>query len=1027
LRVSRQKLEYEPSIDDDTMADVFLSYARADKAFVTRLYGALAEAKRDVWVDWEDIPPTAQWLDEIKAAIDAADAVIFVASTTSIASQTCAVEVSHAAERHKRLIPVVIEQLDPKAVPPEVGKVQWVFCRPEDNFDAAMAEVLRAIDFDIEWVRAHTRLLTRALEWQSKGRDASLLLRGTDLRRAEEALLAATDRDPTPVPVQHDYVTASRRDANTRQRRLVGALAVGLVTTTGLAVAAWLQRQEAVAQRDEAVRQRTMVLGRQLAAQSELLRTQSANLLDRSVLLAVEAAARASGLDIDRALRASVGILPRLLHEHRHAEPVNAVAISADGQRVAAGGGDGVLRAWESVTGTQLAEINHGAPIRAVLFSPDGAQLASAGRAGVFLHAFSPPRDLKLDFGSAGVLAYGGTLVAAGGEDGRVTVWESSTGEAVATFAGGSEIFAVAISADGRLLAAGADNNIVRVWDIREQREIMRAQHEAASASMPLRLGSRDGGVFAVAFDDAGEYVVSGAQDRAVRVHDVASGREVFRAYQSDAVYSVAFSPDRRWLASGGMDETARVWNLEDGSERYRLQHQYVVQKVFWSRDGNLVTASGDGTARVWTVSTGTELARMFDPGYVYDAALATDGVNAVTGSWSGLVRVWELAGGGAAVLRLPHADARDARYSPTGKHVVTVGQTDFAQLWTVPDGKPTHRFQHAPFVSTAEFSPDGTKIVTTGWDGMVRLWDVGSGSELGSVAHQGRVVDAQFSSDGRVIATAGFEDGTAIVIDAATGRERLRLTHEGSSRPRPGRGRPMPAGVRCLAFRPDQNAVATGGQDGTVRLWDLADGRELQRFPHEGYILDAVFTPDGQYLLTDADNEICVWSVSGGSRVERIDKTAEKDEFMSVLGMSPDGRLALVANSEQNSVQVRAMPELNVIATLLHDDDVFWAAFDKAGTRLLTASRDKTARVWDARNWQETARVTANDFVYRASFSPDERFFLTASGDGLAQIFAADTSAMVETACQRLKRSLSAEEWRQYIGSGAPTSSCAR
>ena len=86
---------------------------------------------------------------------------------------------------------------------------------------------------------------------------------------------------------------------------------------------------------------------------------------------------------------------------------------------------------------------------------------------------------------------------------------------------------------------------------------------------------------------------------------EIDSGRELFRGVHSDSVYGIAISPDGRWLASGGMDETARVWNLEDGSERYRLQHKYVVQRVLWNPDGHLVTVSGDGTARLWSMSTG--------------------------------------------------------------------------------------------------------------------------------------------------------------------------------------------------------------------------------------------------------------------------------------------------------------------------------------------------------------------------------------------------------------------------------------
>jgi WD40 repeat protein len=302
---------------------------------------------------------------------------------------------------------------------------------------------------------------------------------------------------------------------------------------------------------------------------------------------------------------------------------------------------------------------------------------------------------------------------------------------------------------------------------------------------------------------------------------------------------------------------------------------------------------------------------------------------------------------------------------------------------------------------------------VTTGWDGLVHIWNVSSGKELGAgIRHQGRVVDAQFSPDGKVIATAGFEDGTAIVIDAVAGTELYRVHHPGVLP-----NLRMAPGVRSLTFSPDAHVLATGGQDGVVRLWDVASGRETQRFVHAGYIMSATFTPDAHHLITDADDSLSVWALPAGKRLATISKKAENDPLMSLLGVSRDGRLVLVGSVKAHSVQVRTIPELKLRASLLHDDDVFSAAFNREGTLVLTGSRDKTARLWDARTWQEVARVAASGFVYVASFSPDERAFVTASGDGFVRIWEVEASAMATTACERLRRNLSPDEWRQYVG----------
>lgn len=512
------------------------------------------------------------------------------------------------------------------------------------------------------------------------------------------------------------------------------------------------------------------------------MRSDSPNLLDRCSLLAVEAARRTSGLEIDRSLRAAVGLLPELLFEHTSGKPIQAVAMSPRGDWAAVGGDDGLVRVWQTTSGQEIARQEHGARVHSVVISADGGYLASASENGVLVRAMKSVRQIQLNVPAVNVLAFAGKLLVSGAaNDGRISVWDPASGREVQSIRLGGDVDALALSPDGSLFVAGVADSTVHVIDLASGRELMRGQHQPASASMPLRLGSRDGGIFAGAFHPNGKYVVSGGQDRAVILWEIASGREVFRRYQSDPVYGVAISPDGCWLASGGMDETARVWSLDDGSERYRLQHKYVVQKVMWNADGDLLTVGGDGTARLWSMATGQELSRMYHADYIYDAALSADGRHAITADWvHGVVRVWVLSYGGA-FLALSHPDTSDAVYSPDGAHMATIGETDYVQLWHLPDGKPLYQFRHKPFAAYAGFSPDGKILVTTGWDGKAHLWEVATGKHLASMAHHGRIVDARFSPDGRTLVTAGFEDGTAGVWEVPSGRELFRLKHEGA------------------------------------------------------------------------------------------------------------------------------------------------------------------------------------------------------------------------------------------------------
>jgi len=154
------------------MADVFISYSRREQDFVRTLHQGLRNHGRETWVDWEGIPPTAEWLAEVYAAIDAADTFAFVISPDSIASEIAQLELAHAVQHHKRLVPIVRVDVETQEIPQALAALNWIFFREHDEFDQAILSLITAIDTDLDWVRAHTRLLLRAKEWDNKGQGA---------------------------------------------------------------------------------------------------------------------------------------------------------------------------------------------------------------------------------------------------------------------------------------------------------------------------------------------------------------------------------------------------------------------------------------------------------------------------------------------------------------------------------------------------------------------------------------------------------------------------------------------------------------------------------------------------------------------------------------------------------------------------------------------------------------------------------------------------------------------------------------
>lgn len=128
------------------MTDVFMSYAREDSDFVRRIYEDLLKHDRDAWVDWEDIPLTADWLAEAYAGIQGANAFVFIISPASVRSGPCRLELEHALANNKRFIPVLRQEVtdpdDLKQMHPSLSAHNWVKSREADDYERAFAAIL---------------------------------------------------------------------------------------------------------------------------------------------------------------------------------------------------------------------------------------------------------------------------------------------------------------------------------------------------------------------------------------------------------------------------------------------------------------------------------------------------------------------------------------------------------------------------------------------------------------------------------------------------------------------------------------------------------------------------------------------------------------------------------------------------------------------------------------------------------------------------------------------------------------------
>jgi hypothetical protein len=191
------------------MAQIFIGYSRKDRDFVQKLHQSLTRERHNVWVDWEDIPPTAKWLNEIYKGVESADAYVFVVSPDSVTSEVCGMEIEHGEKFNKRFIPILYRDLSNEKPRDSIASCNWILFNEEEKHEGSLRQLLSAVEMDLEYVEMHTELLLKAKEWLLEQRNVSYLLQGDQLRKAETWLAESKGKKPEALKLHETFIAES--------------------------------------------------------------------------------------------------------------------------------------------------------------------------------------------------------------------------------------------------------------------------------------------------------------------------------------------------------------------------------------------------------------------------------------------------------------------------------------------------------------------------------------------------------------------------------------------------------------------------------------------------------------------------------------------------------------------------------------------------------------------------------------------------------------------------------------------------
>jgi WD40 repeat protein len=960
------------------MTGVFISYSRKDSKVAQALMNEFKSMNLDVWVDWEDIPPAVGWLDQILRGIERADAFVFLISPDSINSEVCNVELAHAHKNSKRIIPIVIRDVNPKDTVSIIRDLNWIFLRETDDFAMGMKRVGVAVNLDIEWLHEHSRLHVRALDWDRR-KDPSLLLRGGDLRHAFRMIAEHEASDPKPSDLQKMYIMFSRRNERVRTITWISAV-LALLVMVMLSILAWDQRQAAVENAAEAQKQTN------LAQQSESLAIENA----RAAL-----AAKAAAVNNENIAKAQRSAARAQIFQSRTGGLFTSTLLAIDSYtRNPTSEAEGILRKNISLLPISVKEFQYDGSIRAIELSPDGTSFVAASEDGsICLIRFEDGESQYCWTSSGSVLdaAFNpaGTVLVTSDSNGEVNILSVEDGQELKQIKLGVSVRDVNISPDGNLLAMARDDSRISL--------IKLSNYEFAGEFSVF------GSLRVTAFSPDGIWFAAGSNIGAITFWNLETGRIVTGSTHRGEIFDIEFSPDSRRLISGGADNYAIMTNPSTGREVLRVFNEDHVVDVLFSPDGSwFITASNDFRIRVWDSDSGEEQLRFLQDSLVNEVKVSPNGLWIASTGSDRTVRVWSAANG-AEMFQIPlDHTGTELEFSADSTYLVTGDEGGYYSIWDLSALKSNIGYvRFTEFVNQMEISPQGDWIAaSTGgqvWLLNPNLFATQTTPPKSPTIDFGTddVYDLTISPDGTTLAISTTE-GRIILLNKATGATR-NLVASGPA--------------KKMIFSSDSNTLYFAGQDTSLQYRSLnsSDAGILWQSTSVIYSL-AISSAD--VIAVGLENKVILLGADMGALGEALNAPGINRK----LAFNIDGTM-LTASTDSGRTYVWQIQDGQFeIAADFVSAPAYSVSFELQGNRLFLGEADQTL-IFDPLTGAEINRIRQKGALSDIVFAPDEATLFTASLRtiqifDLSAIQNIDGDEIITVACSRVTQNFGAAEW---------------
>ncbi len=518
------------------------------------------------------------------------------------------------------------------------------------------------------------------------------------------------------------------------------------------------------------------------------------------------------------------------------------------------------------------------------------------------------------------------------------------------------------------------------------------------------------GSVTALAMTPDGKLVISGSDDKTLKVWSLETGTELFTLNgHSKSVNAVVVTPDSKLVISGSDDKTLKVWSLETRAELFTLTgHHGSVRALAVTPDGKLVISgsgnmrnpfastenifdellsffngSTENTLKVWNLETGAELFTLPGHSESVNALIATpDGKQVISGSSDKTLKVWNLETGVELFTLTGHSNWVNAvAVTPDGKQVISGSSDKTLKVWNLETGKKLFTLTgHSGLVNAVVVAPDSKQIISGSSDKTLKVWSLEAGADALTFTGHGSSLNAvAVTSDGKRVIFG--DDYTLKIWDLEAKNKLFSL-----------RGK-----ANALAVTPDSKLVIAASGNKTLKVWDLETKKKLFTCKgHDSYVNSVGFNPDKKRIISGSDDgTFKVWNLKMGSELFTLtNSNPDKNVRVRPLAATPNGLQVIFVlddfESKNNTVEVWNIETREKLLTFTaHDSDTVTATVTPDGKQMISTANNRTLKVWSLKTGKELFTLTGHSSKVNAiAVTPDGLRMVSASYDRTLKVW---------------------------------------